>query len=811
MKRTYVFVVSFLISLSTLAQQQLTQTIRGTVVDVDSESSLFGVTIFIPGTDPIIGAVSDVNGVFRLQDVPVGRVSLQVNYLGYESQTLSNITITSGKEVILDIRLTESMIKLEEIVISANDTKGEPLNEMALLSARSISAEETSRYAGGFNDPSRIMSNFAGVTSTQDGSNDIIVRGNSPKYVQWRLEGIQITNPNHFADQSAVGGAVSTLNNNLLGSSDFYTGAFTAEYGDALSAVYDVKFRTGNNEKLETVLGVGLLGTDLTLEGPLKKGYGGSFLINYRYSTAALIGELGLVDINGIPRFQDAALKLVLPTKNIGTFSVFSLGGLSSFLFEDVKPDIWETPGNRSMRADITEDFDKGAHLLNTGINHTLQLTKNSFINSTFLYSTEGVDDKIFESRHIDIFDELGNFIRDSTISRRQNFTSNLQKTTFRIASSYHHKFNARNKIEAGTKYALFGYNFNQSQFTQEPSDRATLVDFNENIATLRNFISWKFRLTDDLTIVSGLHNMNVLFNNKSTLEPRVAVSWSLDTNSALKIGYGMHSNMESVHNYYTQVEQQDGSFREVNRDLGLLKSHHYVLGYERFLNKNLKANIELYYQDLYNLPVENDPNSFYSTINEGLEFTYVDLINAGTGRNYGIELTLERFFSGNYYYMVNTSIYESKYTPLDGQERNTRYNGNFLFNFLIGKEFTNLGKKGNKTFGLNAKVFFAGAQKIIPLLRDDTGNLAVNPENDQYWDYERAYESGLDNPYQIILSGSYKWNKPQASHELFLNLDNLTNTKGKLSEYYDAGESGSIGYLTQFGFFPNLMYRVYF
>ncbi len=811
MKRAYIFAVTFLLSLGTLAQVQLTQTIRGKIADTDSESPLFGVTIFIPGTDPIIGAVTDINGTFRLTNVPVGRVSLQVNYLGYESQTLPNISVTSGKEVILDIRLKESMIKLDEVVVTANDSKGEPLNEMALLSARSISSEETSRYAGGFNDPSRIMSNFAGVTSTQDGSNDIIVRGNSPKYVQWRLEGIQITNPNHFADQSAVGGAVSTLNNNLLGSSDFYTGAFTAEYGDALSAVYDVKFRTGNNEKLESVLGVGLLGTDLTLEGPLKKGYGGSFLINYRYSTASLIGELGLVDINGVPRFQDAAMKLVLPTKHLGTFSLFSLGGLSSFVFEDVKPDIWETPGNRSMRADISEDFDKGAYLLNSGINHTLQLTKNSFINTTLLYSTEGVDDKIFESRHIDIFDDQGGFLRDSTVDRTQNFTSKLQKNTYRIASTYHHKFDARNKIEVGTKYALFGYNFSQSQFTQTPPDRTTLVDFNEHIATIRNFISWKHRLSDDLTIVSGLHNMNVLFNHKSTLEPRIAMSWSINDNSALKVGYGMHSNMESVHNYFTHVEQPDGSIREVNRDLGLLKAHHYVLGYERFLSKNLKANIELYYQDLYNLPVENDPNSFYATINEGLEFTYVDLVNEGTGRNYGLELTLERFFSNNYYYMINTSIYESKYTPLDGQERNTRYNGNFLFNVLFGKEFTNLGKKGNKTFGLNAKVFFAGAQKIIPLLRDESGNLIVDPENDRYWDYSRAYEQGLDNPYQIIISGNYKWNKPQASHELFLNLDNITNKKGRISEYYDADESGSVGYLTQFGFFPNLMYRVYF
>lgn len=807
----YCILVSFMISLTALSQTTLTQNVRGTIVDADSKSPLFGVTVFIPGSDPIIGTVTDVEGKFRLESVPVGRITLQLDYLGYESQTLPNILVSSGKEVILNPNMVESAIQLEALVVTAKDIKGEPLNEMSLVSGRSISAEETNRYAGGFNDPSRIMSNFAGVTSTQDGSNDIIVRGNSPKYVQWRLEGIQITNPNHFADQSAVSGAVSTLNNNLLSTSDFYTGAFTAEYGDALSAVYDVKLRNGNNEKLESVFGFGLIGTDMTLEGPLKKGYDGSFLVNYRYSTAAIIGELGLVEINGIPKFQDAAFKLVLPTQKAGTFSVFGLAGLSSFLFEDVKPDIWETPGNRSMRADISEDYDKGAHLLNTGIKHTLQLSKNSFLNTTLLYSTEGVDDEIFESQHIEIFDEDGAFLRDSVVNRRPNFISALQKTTYRMATTYHHKFNARNKIEAGSKYALFGYDFSQSQFLNDPSDRSTLVDFNEHVATVRNFVSWKHRLNEKVTFVSGLHNMNVLFNNKNTIEPRLAVSWSIDPLTSVKAGYGMHSNMESIHNYFAIVEQPDGTTREVNKDLGLLKAHHYVLGFERFLSRNVKANVEFYYQDLYNLPVENDPTSHYATINEGLEFTYVDLVNEGTGKNYGVEVTLERFFANNFYYLANTSIYESRYTALDGKERNTRYNGNYLFNLLIGKEFTHLGRKRNKSFGLNAKVFMAGAQKIIPLLRDEQGNLNIDPENDQYWDYDRAYEDGLDNPYQVIISGSYKWQKPRATHELFLNLDNITNTKGKLSEYYDADEPGSVGYLTQFGFFPNLMYRVYF
>lgn len=800
-----------LFSMTAIWAQSLTQTVRGTIIDTDTEMPLIGASVILAGSEPMIGTTTDVQGAFRLENIPVGRITLQLSYLGFENAVIPNIVVNSGKEVVLQLRMQESAVQMTEVVVTVDRNKGEAVNDMAMISARSISAEETNRYAGGFNDPSRIMSNFAGITSTQDGGNDIIVRGNSPKYVQWRLEGVQITNPNHFADPSAVSGSVSTLNNNLLATSDFYTGAFTPEFGDVLSGVYDVKLRAGNNEKFESVFGVGLLGTDITFEGPFKKGYGGSFLVNYRYSVASIIKELGLIDIDGVPKFQDAAFKVVLPTKDFGTFSLFGLGGMSSFFFEDVSPEIWETPGDRFMQGEIAEDFKKGAHLLNTGLNHTISLDQRSFLRTTLAYSQEGIDDDVFESNRIRILNGEGEVLRDSFVNRRLNWQNRLKKSTYRGAITYNNKIDARNKIQIGSKYALFDYDINQSELEEEGEGRVSLLDFQENISTIRNFISWRHRLDERLSFVAGVHNMNVLFNDKSTIEPRLAINWQVSPTSSIQAGYGMHSNMESIHNYFARVEQPDGSFTEPNRDLDLLKAHHFVLGYEQRFGKNMRAKLELYYQDLYNLPVENSDTSLYATINEGLDFQYLDLVNEGTGKNYGIEITVEKFFSNNYYYLINASVFESKYTALDGVERNTQYNGNYLVNILFGKEFTARGRKKNQTLGLNAKVFFGGARKIIPLLRDTNGQLAVDPVNNRFWDFGRAYEGGLEDVYQVVLSASYKWNKPKTTHELFLNLDNVTNNKGKISEFYDEDEPGNIGYLTQFGFFPNLMYRVYF
>ncbi len=791
--------------------QELTQTIRGSIIDQDSKTPLIGVTVILANSNPVIGTSTDANGNFKLNQIPIGRVALKLSYLGYEDKLIPNIIVNSGKEVVLNLTLLESFEEMNEVVLQANQNKGRPVNDMVLISSRSISLEESSRFAGGFNDPSRIVSAYSGVATTQDGSNDIIVRGNSPKYVQWRLEGVAITNPNHFADPNSGGGSgVSALNNNLLATSDFYTGAFSPEYGNVLSGVYDLRLRPGNNEKFESTFGFGLIGTDFTIEGPFKKGYTGSYIFNYRYSTASIIDNLGLIDVGGIPKYQDLTFKVVLPTKKAGHFSLFGLGGFSQLSLDDVERSLWQTPGDRSYIGNIVEDMNKESHLFNSGINHMINLNKKSFIRTSLSFSSEGIDDYIYESSIIQKTDEIG-ILEADTINKKLNFRNNLNKKIYRGSIKYDYKINSRNKIQMGSTYSIFDYKNTQSQLNSTLDGRTILVDFDENINTLRNFISWKHRFNEDITMITGLQQVNILLNNKYSLEPRLAFNWDINKSNSVHIGYGKHSKMESVHHYFTKIELEDGTEIHPNKNLDMLKAHHYVIGYQRQFSNKLNLNIEAYYQDLYNLPVENKDDSYFSTINEGLDYKYVDLVNKGTGENYGIEVTLERFFKNNVYYMINGSLFNSKYTTLDGIDRNTLFNGNYIFNILCGKEFTKLGKKKNKSLALNAKLYYGGGQKYIPLLRDAQGNLAVDPQNGEFWDYDKAYEKSIEDTYQLSISASYKFNRAKATHEIFINFDNITNHKGRLSEYYDEEQPNSIGYTTQFGFFPNLMYRVYF
>src|SRR5690606_4177254 len=231
------------------------------------------------------------------------------------------------KEVVLEVGLRERVVEGAGVVVRPAAEAGAPLNDMAAVSARSFSVEETRRYAGAVDDPARLASAFAGV-STAGGvqENALVIRGNAPKGVLWRLEGVEIPNPNHFAGLTVAGGGGLTLfSGQLLADSDFFTGAFPAEYGNALSGVFDVRFRAGNPAVREHPAQVGLLGGQFASDGPFVRDRPSTYLFNYRYSTLGLL--MPLLPTEGGITYQDLAFKLAFPTR-LGRFEAWGLGGL---------------------------------------------------------------------------------------------------------------------------------------------------------------------------------------------------------------------------------------------------------------------------------------------------------------------------------------------------------------------------------------------------------------------------------------------------------------------------------------------------
>ena len=778
------FISSLLLIVTTgiFAQENTTlkQTIRGQIVDADTKSPIIGANVLIVDSNPLLGTTTDFDGQFRIDNIPVGRQTLHISYLGYESTVLPNLLIGAGKELVLDIDLIESVVEMATVTVTASsDNKAKALNEMAVVSARSFSVEETKRFAAGIGDPARMMTAYAGVTSNGgDDENGIVIRGNSPRGLLWRLEGVEIPNPNHFASEGASSGSVSILSSNTLSKSDFYTGAFPAEFGNALSGAFDIKLRNGNNEQKEYAFQASVLGVEAAAEGPFKKGSRASYLANYRYSTLGLFTALG-IDIVGedqVTSYQDASFKINLPTNKAGTFNLYGIGGTSA---------------DRFNPANSTYNYKDQSSVGVIGLDNLLLLNKKSYLKSFITYSGTEIESNEF----------------DETANYRYNYQASKIRSFLRAGTKLRTKFNAHHILETGFTFSQLGYNFNENTettFPDAPTESETLFNQKGNAQSLQAYTSWKYRISEKLSLVNGFHLLYFGLNNKIAIEPRAALKWQFLPQQSLSLGFGLHSRIESLEYYLANVEDMNGVVRQPNKDLGFTKARHFVLGYDYVLNSNWYLKAETYFQRLYNVPVHHDPNNLFSTILLEDGFVADSLVNEGTGTNYGLELTLQRFFNKGFYMLFSASLYEATYKAKDGVKRNTPFNSNFGFNLLTGKEFK-LGTKKQNLLGLNLRATWGGNKRNIPI--DLAASRIAGTRID---DLSNAFANRLPDFWKIDFQVSYRINKAGKMHEMRLELLNLTNRKNVASQFYNSA-TGNLQNELQTGIIPAIGYRIEF
>jgi hypothetical protein len=656
-----------------------TQTIHGIVVDRSSRHSLPGVHVMIRESSPSRATVTDHNGRFAFNDVPVGRYQIQVSYIGYHTLLVPDVGVESGKATLLEIPLEESVTSLEGVEVRAKSIKDEAQNPMAFVSARSFSVDEARRYAGGFDDPARIASAFAGVGTGGPGDNAMSIRGNAPKGVLWRVEGVEVPNPNHFAGANVAGGGfISVLSANVLGNSDFFTGAFPAEYGNALSGVFDMKFRNGSTHSRNFGVQVGVIGLDLFAEGPFVEGKEASYLVNYRYSTFGLIQHV-LPDMSGLPQYQDLTFKFHFPTKKAGEFSFWGLGALDKVIpKEDFTPDDWKYAEERLV---MPFRQNMGA----SGVSHKFHVNRATYVNSTLAVSGTLTQ---FE---INQFNGSGD-LRDSL----DHYFGNSR---FTFTSYVHHKFGSRHVNRTGFVINRDGYDL---RLRGTPTSQAVWNDIaqsSDGVFINQFYTQSKVGLSPQLFFNAGLHSQWFTLNDQFTIEPRLGLNWEFVPSHSFSLGYGNHSRIEPLPIYFADVEGQ-----QPNQDLKLTRAHHVVVGYDKKLGENKRLKIETYYQKLYDVPIIEQTN--YSVLNFGQEYAFNGLLqNKGLGRNYGVELTLEKFLENGFYYLLTTSVFDSKFSNDDGNTwYNSRYNFRYIVNALAGKEFAPYRNK-NKIVGINLKL----------------------------------------------------------------------------------------------------------
>ncbi|MBK8562889.1 MAG: TonB-dependent receptor [Saprospiraceae bacterium] len=791
MKITRLFTITFL-SLLFAAMghaQNATQNIRGIVIDQQSEVPLIGVTVELVDAATATGTVTEPDGSFAIEKVAVGRQTLRFSYVGYESVTIPNIVVTAGKESYLEVKMAESFTQLNEVVVTAQVDKDKAGNELATISARQFSLEEVTRYSGARNDAARMAANFAGVNIADDSRNDIVVRGNSPTGLLWRMEGIPIPNPNHYSTLGTTGGPVSALNTNLLKNSDFLTSAFPAEYGNALSGVFDIQLRSGNKENHEfTAQLAAFSGLEAMAEGPINKEKNSSYLVSYRHSFVELADQAGLdFGTSALPRYKDLSFKVDLPKSKLGNISLFGIGGLSNieFLGKDLAAD--DFYGETDQNSYVNSQFGV------IGLNQRLLLNESTYLRTTIAASNSA---NTYEEERV---------LPDASIRRHLEVDDAVNRYT--VSSFLNKKYSARHTLRVGVIGELFNVK-NSVRDRETRPDWATLRDFDGNMGLLQAYAQSQYRLNEKLTLNTGLHTQYLTFNDTWAVEPRLALNFHLSENQRLNLGYGLHSQMQPLPMYFLQVPQADGSYVRTNEDMEFSRSHQFVLGYDVKVGGDWRIKAETYYQALGNVPVESVPSSF-SMLNAGADFAFPEkhfLVNDGTGKNYGFELTVEKFFSKGYYVLVTGSVFDSKYKGSDGVERNTAFNNKYTLNFLAGKEIK-IGKDKRNALTFDTKFTTAGGRYYTPI------DLAASIEKgEQVFLDDQAYSQRIDPYLRWDVKFGYRLNskKRKLSQQFFLDFQNVTNHENVFTYRFNR-QKGEVQQVNQIGFFPDLLWRVQF
>ena len=760
---------------------QANQTIRGQVCDVASGEPMIGVTITVEnGTT--MATVSDVDGNFEIKNVPVGRHSVRATYIGYEPVLLKEQLVSSGKELVLTLRMRESISELGEVVVKPRVNKQLPLNEMAQVGARMFSVEEASRYAGGMADPARTASMFAGV-ATGGATNGISIHGNSPQMLQWRVEGVEVPNPNHFAEITEAGGGVFTsLNGTVLANSDFLTGAMPAEYGNALSGAFDMKMRVGNNTKYEHAVQVGTLGVDFASEGPLGKNTKASYLVNYRYSFLEIAKKLHAINMeHETLDYQDLSFKLNMPTTKAGTFAVWFTGLIDNYESDALDPSEWETLW------DMNDSWSRQRSCA-LGVNHTFRFktggTLHSSVAFTGAYRKLGIDDY------------------DVAMTKMPDMLGRNSQWNVIISTQHQHKFSSRYTMQNGFEHQHLDFHTWLDYIKVVGGPLYRIYESEGNTGLTRLYTNHKVAISSRLSAVAGVNVMWFNLNNQWLVEPRVSVQYKLSPSSTISLAYALNSRKESTDTYF--VLNANGQ-PTANKDLGLTRSHHISASFAQRLGENAMLKIEPYWQWLFDVPVEQ--GTTYSILNHNLFYQDRALVNEGAGRNYGIDLTLERYLKDGLYGMLTATLFKSEYRDAQGEWHHTRHDRGWITNILGGKEWM-VGKSRKNVFGLNGRLTLMGGDRYTPMVPGTTyEDVAKRPDRTIPQDGANPYSQQMNMNVGYAFSVKYTINKRHTSHHFILEYLQMRSFHGQT---FDIRTHDLVDKFTSLTF-PNIAYRVEF
>ncbi len=776
-------VVLLALSFTTVVSAQTTTSLTGQVVGAASLLGLAGATVEVTVGDSTYRSTTDSAGHFRFDALPTGVGSVSAAAAGHSTAVVNDVWLRSGKPEVVELSLKRSIKELSEARVSRIvEVPPRP-------GTYDLTVEKSLRYAATFFDPARLANAYPGVAATNDQANHFSVRGNSPNANAWMLEGVEIVSPNHTGNAGTPsdrptfsGGGTTMLSAQMLGNSRLLTGALPVQYGNALGGVMDMRLRRGANDRARFTGQAGLIGIDLSTEGPFAKGQRGSYLINYRYSTLGLLGAMGVALGDELISFQDLAFNVSLPAGQHGWINLFGMAGMSSNRF-DAKEE-----AEREFDKD-ERNIDYESRMGAAGVSATVPFGDGRGFWRTAVAWSEGEQERV---------EERVPGANGAVVLGDQAL---LGERKLSASTALHVLFGPRLWVQVGG--SAMERTVHRIGFAYEQENTGWL---------LRPHADVRIDIIRGLNVSAGAAWSVFTFNNTSAFQPRLALEQRIGRGGMISLTAGSRAQLPQQQLYSTGTVEVP-----LNRNLGFTRSNDASLAVALPIGTSaVQFRAEAYYQQLTNVPVadtrlvDDAGIGTFSMANAWDEATFIALLDSGEARNAGVEVSVARRMAQQWFYQVNASVYDAAYTDANGVERGSRWDGGYIANMVVGREWAKQKERGKRTWGLSLRANAMGNQRTTPIDVEASRALGVTVH-----DLSRAYEDQLAPVLRIDVRVYLKRehgsrNDPGRTGMWSLDLLNATNAQNEAFKYFDVRKDEVVTKY-QLGIIPNISYRIEF
>jgi len=751
MRRSVIIILLGFLSSALFAQKGI---IKGRVYDVKTNQPVEFATILIQGTTT--GSSSDIDGNYIFTGIEPGFKRLVVSSVGFETTISPEIQVQGNQTAYIDIAVTESSTQLAEVTVKQNINLRKIDSPLSLIK---LGVQEIEKNAGANRDVSKVVQTLPGVGATAQNRNDLIVRGGGPSENVFYLDGVEIPVINHFATQGSSGGTVGVINPDFVREINFYTGAFPANRGNALSSVMEIKQKDGSKDRIHTKLSVGASDAALTLDGPLGKK--STFIVSARQSYLQFL--FSLIGLPFLPTYTDFQVKnkIMFNTRNELTF--IGIGAIDNMaLNTGIKN---PTESQRYLLAYLPV-YKQWNYTIGTIYRHfsenyfdTWVLSRNMLRNSNFKYQNN-----------------------DENLPRLSDYLSDEAENKLRFERSYP-DMPVRLLFGGGLKYARYTNDtyrklfYNGTVNELNYSTKLSLFGYQAFAQASGEYLDNLLKLSLGISFSGNNYNRNMK-NPLNQFSPRLSASYALSEKLDLNANVGRYAMQPS----YTTLGYRNtaGILVNQNENLRYIASNQAILGIEYRPAEKARLSMEGFYKQYqhYTLSVADG----LSTASKGTEYGQTgdeEIVSTGKGRAYGIEILLKIMEMNNLNLTSTYTYFRSEFTNVAGAYIPSSWDTKHLFNFIASYKLP-------KNWNIATRWRFVGGAPYTPVDEALSSNKSAwDIKNQPYPDYSRFNSLRLSNSHILDIRIDKEYYFRKWALNLYTDIQNVYNFQSENAPIY--------------------------